>query len=67
MFQGRELLSLSGQKLYSIPFDEVLSSNIALEFFMDFLANVGAKHYIYFYFTVEVRLLSINPDSLWFY
>ena len=56
-------MTLSGQKLYSIPFEEVLSNNIALEFFMDFLGNVGAKHYIYFYFTVEVKINA--KDIVW--
>ena len=44
-----------GQKLYSLPFDVVLNNNnVALAYFIEFMTNIGAQHYLFFYLTVEV-------------
>lgn len=42
-----------GQKLYSLSFDVLLSNNIALSYFIEFMTNIRAQNYVFFYLTVE--------------
>ncbi len=42
-----------GLKLFSLPLEVVLKSNIALSFFIDFMSSIGCQAYIFFYLNIE--------------
>jgi sorting nexin-13 len=42
-----------GLKLFSLPMEVVLKSNIALSFFIDFMSSIGCQAYIFFYLNIE--------------
>ncbi|RWS17369.1 sorting nexin-like protein [Dinothrombium tinctorium] len=46
-------LSISGSKLFQIPFDVVLKNNVALSYFIEYMSSIGAQGYVYFYLNVE--------------
>lgn len=42
-----------GSKLFQIPFDVVLKNNIAISYFIEYMASIGQQGYVYFYLNVE--------------
>ncbi|GFR13638.1 sorting nexin-13 [Trichonephila clavata] len=48
-----KVLTEPGVKLFSLHFDVVLTNNIALHYFTDFMSTLSAQGYIFFYHSVE--------------
>ncbi|GIY68369.1 sorting nexin-13 [Caerostris extrusa] len=48
-----KVLNEPGVKLFSLHFDVVLTNNIALHYFTDFMSSLSAQGYIFFYHSVE--------------
>ncbi|KAG8194863.1 hypothetical protein JTE90_017295 [Oedothorax gibbosus] len=48
-----KVLSEPGAKLFPLHFDVVLTNNIALHYFTDFMSGLQAQGYIFFYHSVE--------------
>ncbi len=42
-----------GLKLFVLPLDVVLKNNLALSYFIDYMASIGCQAYIFFYLNVE--------------
>ncbi|XP_069691932.1 sorting nexin-13-like [Periplaneta americana] len=40
-------------KLFKLPLDVVLKNNIALSYFIDYMASIGSQAYLFFYLNVE--------------
>ncbi|XP_011499645.1 PREDICTED: sorting nexin-13-like [Ceratosolen solmsi marchali] len=45
-------LLVPGHKLINLPLDELLKNNIALSYFIDYMTNVNAEAYLYFYLNI---------------
>lgn len=50
-------LLTAGHKLFMLPLDVMLKNNIALSYFIDYMTNVGAQAYLFFYLNVEGGLV----------
>ena len=44
---------LIGLKLFALPLEVILKSNIALSFFIDYMSSIGCQAYIFFYLNIE--------------
>ncbi|KAF8767764.1 Sorting nexin-13 like protein [Argiope bruennichi] len=49
-----KVLTEPGVKLFSLHFDVVLTNNIALHYFTDFMTSLTAQGYVFFYHSVEL-------------
>ncbi|XP_023314813.1 sorting nexin-13-like isoform X2 [Trichogramma pretiosum] len=45
-------LLVPGYKLVNLPLDELLKNNIALSYFIDYMTNINAEAYLYFYLNI---------------
>ncbi|XP_058808919.1 sorting nexin-13-like isoform X2 [Phymastichus coffea] len=45
-------LLVPGHKLVNLPLDELLKNNIALSYFIDYMTNINAEVYLYFYLNI---------------
>ncbi|XP_031789640.1 sorting nexin-13 isoform X1 [Nasonia vitripennis] len=45
-------LLVPGHKIVNLPLDELLKNNIALSYFIDFMTNINAEAYLYFYLNI---------------
>ncbi|CAL1282040.1 unnamed protein product [Larinioides sclopetarius] len=57
------------EKLVSLPFDVILNNNIALHYFTQYLVNVEADGYVFFYHNVEgfrttVEMMRVEDSKL---
>ncbi|GFS51622.1 sorting nexin-13 [Nephila pilipes] len=50
------------EKLVSLPFDVIINNNIALHYFTQYLVNVDAEGYVFFYHNIEA-VSKINLDE----
>ncbi|XP_034255128.1 sorting nexin-13 [Thrips palmi] len=48
-----KLLAPGANKLFSLPLDVVLKNNIALSYFIEYMSNIDAQAYLFFYLNVE--------------
>ncbi|XP_055937218.1 sorting nexin-13-like isoform X2 [Argiope bruennichi] len=57
------------EKLVSLPFDVILNNNIALHYFTQYLVNIDAEGYVFFYHNVEgfrttVEMMRVEDSKL---
>ncbi|CAL1272545.1 unnamed protein product [Larinioides sclopetarius] len=55
-----KVLTEPGVKLFSLHFDVVLTNNIALHYFTDFMTSLSAQGYVFFYHSVESYKVSAD-------
>ncbi|XP_023933666.1 sorting nexin-13 [Lingula anatina] len=51
-----------GKALYSLSFEEMLSNNLALAAFIDYMTSIGAQVYIYFYLNIDAYRVSAEQQ-----